>query len=216
MKLGPQVAVAGGSRLFNKRVKAPAKYLKMRRERIQSMIDPYIAGVFFGDGTTYKRKDGTYCVWIDQVERNKRVLELGVMPRIRKMGLKAHLYQYYVKRDRTTKWRVLVYSKDFYIAIRNMFARITEYFSKLSDEEAVEFIAGLFDAEGTKTDRIVIYNQNLKLLNLIRERLEKLGIRNVYVYKFASVYGLQIYRKKFVKKFLEKVPSIRLKARLPG
>ena len=180
------------------------------------MIDPYIAGVFFGDGTTYKRKDGACCVWIDQTERNKKVLENGVMPRIKKMNIKAHLYRYYAKSDHTVKWRVLVYSKDFYMAIRNIAARVTEYFSELSDMEAIEFIAGLFDAEGTKTDRIVIYNRNLKLLNLIKERLEKLGIQNIYVYKFASVYGLQIYRKRSVKKFLERIPSTRLKARLPG
>ena len=179
-------------------------------------IDPYIAGVFFGDGTTHKRKDGAYCVWIDQTDKNKIVLESEVIPRLRKMKFKTYFYSYYAKADYAVKWRVLIYSKELYLAMRNMFQRIAQYFSALSDEDAVQFIAGLFDAEGTRTDRIVIYNQNLELLEQIKHRLENSNVHNCQIYRFGPIHGLQIYRKNSVKKFCELIPSCRLKVRLSG
>ena len=178
--------------------------------------DSYIVGVFFGDGTTYKSNHGAYCVWIDQTDKNKAVLECEVIPRLKKMRLKIYFYSYYAKADHVLKWRVLAYSKELYTTMRSTFKRITEYFNGLSDEDAIQFIAGLSDAEGTRTDRIVIYNQNLKLLELVKQKLENLGVQNSHIYKFGSVYGLQIYRKRYVKKFLDLIPSRRLKVRLSG
>ncbi|PUA32941.1 MAG: hypothetical protein B9J98_03390 [Candidatus Terraquivivens tikiterensis] len=179
-------------------------------------IDPYIVGIFFGDGVTYKTKHGAYCVWIDQKDKNKGILESEVIPRLKKMGLKVYFYSYYAKADRTLKWRVLTYSKELYMAIRSISRRIAEYFSTLSDKDATQFIAGFFDAEGTKTDRIVIYNQNLELLKIVKQRLINLSIQNPHIYRFGSIYGLQIYCKRSVKKFLELIPSCRLKVRLSG
>lgn len=100
--------------------------------------------------------------------------------------------------------------------MREIFQKITEYFNVLSDEDAVQFIAGLFDAEGTKTDKIVIYNQNFTLLKLVKQRLEDFGVKDSHIYTFGSVYGLQVYRKNSVKKFSEIIPSCRLKVRLSG
>ena len=179
-------------------------------------VDPYIVGVFFGDGSTYKSNRGAYCVWIDQTEKNKAVLECEVVPRLKKMGFKVYFYSYYAKADHVFKWRVLTYSKELYTMMRSTFKDITGYFNLLSDGDAIQFIAGFSDAEGTRTDRIVIYNQNLKLLELIKRRLENLGVQNSHIYKFGSVYGLQIYRKRSVKKFLDLIPSRRLKVCLSG
>jgi len=179
-------------------------------------VDPYIAGLFFGDGCIYKRKDGTYRVWIDQADKNKEVLKHEAIPRLIRMQVKTHFYSYYSRKDGVMKWRILLYSKELYMVMREVFQKITEYFESLPDMEARQFIAGLFDAEGTKTDRIVIYNRNVDLLRLIKQKLEDFGIKNSYTYSFGPIYGLQIYRKSSVKKFLEVIPSYRLKAYLPG
>ena len=179
-------------------------------------VDPYIAGIFFGDGCIYKRKDGAYCAWIDQADKNKVVLEREVIPRLTRMQLKPHFYRYHVAKGNVVKWRVLVYSKEFYMVMDEILRKATEYFKELSDMEATQFIAGLFDAEGTKTDRIVIYNRDINILSMVKWRLENLGIKNSHIYSFGSIYGLQIYRKPSVKKFLEIIPSCRLKAHLPG
>jgi hypothetical protein len=179
-------------------------------------IHPYLVGVLFGDGTSYKGIQGAYAVWIDQTDRNRAILESEVVPRFRRMGFRVYFYKYYARSDRTFKWRALVYSKELYTTIRETTGRITEYFNSLSDKDARRFIAGFFDAEGTMTDRIVMYNQHLRLLQAMKTRLGNLGVRYAYIYRFGSVYGLQIYRKESQRRFLELVPSHRLKVYLPG
>ena len=179
-------------------------------------IHPYLVGVLFGDGTSYRGIHGAYAVWIDQTERNKAILESEVVPRLRRMGFRVHFYRYYARSDRTFKWRALVYSKELYTAVRETTRRITEYFGSLHDKDARQFIAGFFDAEGTVTDRIVIYDRNLGLLRAVERRLASLGVQYAHIYRFGSVFGLQIYRKESQRRFLELVPSRRLKVYLPG
>ena len=72
------------------------------------------------------------------------------------------------------------------------------------------YLAGLFDAEGTITDRLVFYNKNKELLDMVKERLDALGIKS-NLYKFGKVYGIQLYRKEYVAKFRALIPSFRLK-----
>lgn len=86
-----------------------------------------------------------------------------------------------------------------------------KYVEQLSDDELKGFVAGLFDAEGTITDRLV-YNGNKELHVMIKERLDLIGIKS-NLYKFGKVYGLQLYRKKYVEKFRMLIPSFRLKVR---
>ncbi|TMI08356.1 hypothetical protein E6H34_05490 [Candidatus Bathyarchaeota archaeon] len=76
-------------------------------------------------------------------------------------------------------------------------------------------LAGFFDAEGTHTDRLVIYNKNRKLLASIQRRLQEIGISG-HVYRYGVVHGIQIYRKLDVEKFRRLIPSYRLKARVAG
>ena len=84
------------------------------------------------------------------------VLEIKVVPRLKRMGLKVLFYSYYAKSDHVWKWCALVYSKELYTAVQKLTEKVAKYFDSLQDEDAKQFIAGLFDAEGTKTDRIVI------------------------------------------------------------
>ena len=85
----------------------------------------------------------------------------------------------------------------------------------MNDNDIRHFIAGFFDAESTKTDRLVIYNKNREMLTVVQVRLEKMGIPS-QLYKYGVVYGIQIYRKRDVEKFCRLIPAYRLKARSAG
>ena len=182
---------------------------------IERRNEAYIMGLFYGDGTTYKTKKGAYQVWIDQSDKNKDILEYVAIPKLRLMNGKLFFYQFIDRRHRLKKWRLALYSKTFFDRLRKVKQDPLGYLKTLNDDEVRYFIAGLFDAEGTKTDRLVIYNRNLELLQEIGRRLSNFDIHSK-IYKFGSIYGLQIHRKNSVKIFLEIIPSYRLTASSPG
>ena len=172
-------------------------------------IDPYLVGVLYGDGSISKRKDGAYAVWIDQVKRNRDIIE-RVKSQFKQLGLKVFAYRYYAKADHTFKYRALVYSKKLFLELRKIFKDISNYTKKLAAGAVKSFIAGFLDAEGTVTDRVVIYNKNLELLQTIQDRLTRMDIPNVYIYKFGVVEGLQIYRMNSLRKLVKEIPSVKL------
>jgi hypothetical protein len=152
-------------------------------------------------------------VWVDQAEKNRDIFEKGVLPRFERLGPKVYSYRYYAKKDKTFKLRALVYSKELYTELRKIFRDIKSYIDSLSDGEVKKFIAGVMDAEGTVTDRVVIYNKNTRLLRFIQERLDKLGITDSHIYKFGVVHGLQIYRRASLKRLVGEIPSVKLRLR---
>ena len=176
-------------------------------------IDPYLVGFLRGDGSTSKRKDGAYAVWVDQAEKNRDIFEQGVLPRFERLGPKVYSYRYYAKEDKTYKLRALVYSKELYTKLRKIFHDIKSYIDSLSDNHVKQFIAGLIDAEGTVTDRVIIYNKNTRLLRLVQQQLDKLGVKNSHIYKFGVVHGLQIYRRASLKSLVGEIPSVKLRSR---
>ena len=175
-------------------------------------VDPYLVGVIFGDGSLSKRKDGAYAVWVDQAEKNRHIFQQGILPRFNSLGLKVHAYRYYAKRDGTYKHRALVYSKELYLQLRKTFREIGAYLDQLSDKDARLCIAGVMDAEGTVTDRIVIYNKNVTLLKSIQRKLNELGIADSRIYKFGVVHGLQIYRRRSLKRLVGEIPAVKLQS----
>ena len=175
-------------------------------------MDPYLVGMIRGDGSISKRKDGAYAVWVDQAEKNRTVFEQGILPRFQRLGPKVYSYRYYAKHDKTYKHRALVYSKELYTHLRSTFRNIETYIDQLSDDDAKTFIAGVMDAEGTVTDRIVIYNKNTSLLKSIQKKLNELGITDSHMYKFGVVHGLQIYRRASLKKFVGEIPAVKLRS----
>lgn len=70
----------------------------------------------------------------------------------------------------------MTYSKNLYLKLEKIQKGPIKYFEKLSRKEKMKFIGGLFDAETTVTDRLVIYNSNKKLLRAFKRFLEELGI----------------------------------------
>ena len=175
-------------------------------------LDPYLVGMIRGDGSISKRKDGAHAVWVDQAEKNQIIFERGILPRFKRLGPKVHSYRYYAKQDRTHKYRVLVYSKELYTELRNTFRDIGAYINQLSDEDVKQFIAGVMDAEGTVTDRVVIYNKDEQLLESIQNRLNQLGIPDSHIYKFGVVHGLQIYRRASLKSLVGEIPAVKLQS----
>ncbi len=152
-------------------------------------------------------------MWVDQAEKNRDIFEQGVLPRFERLGPKVYSYRYYAKKDKTYKLRALVYSKELYTELREIFRDMESYIDQLSDNEVKQFIAGMMDAEGTVTDRVVIYNKDTKLLQLIQRSLDRLGVTNSHIYKFGVVHGLQIYRRASLKRLVGEIPSVRLRSR---
>ena len=176
-------------------------------------IDAYLVGMIYGDGSVSKRKDGAYAVWVDQAQKNYDIFSKGVLPRFKRLGPKVYSYRYYAKRDRTYKHRALVYSKQLYTELREIFRDIGGYLNQLSDDDSKRFIAGILDAEGTVTDRIVIYNKNTKLLEAIQNKLSALGISDSHIYKYGVVHGLQIYRRASLKSLVGEIHAVKLRSR---
>ena len=68
------------------------------------------------------------------------------------------------------------------------------------------------DAEGTVTDRVVIYNKDIELLKSIQKKLNELGITGSHIYKFGVIHGLQIYRRQSLKIFVGEIPAVKLQS----
>lgn len=169
-------------------------------------MDAWLAGVLIGDGTCHYGKNKAYAVWIDQHDRNSKVLD-RVQQKLQLSGFK--IYRYNVPDN---KARVLTYSKILFIEFQSIRKNSAKFFSSLNKKDKKEFIAGFFDAEGTVTDRIVIYNSDIQLLKVIQKFLQQVGIPS-FIYKFGKIHGLQVYRKIHQEIFLKEIHAIRLSRR---
>lgn len=164
----------------------------------------YMAGLLFGDGVAHHNKrNRSYAIWIDQHKKNIDIIEKA------KQEFSDEGTKFYCYKVPDNKIRVLAYSKEKFLELKEIKKNPIKFFKKLSEKQKREFIAGLFDAEGTFTDRLVIYNKNRKLLKEIKKFIENLGIVS-YIYKFPKVFGLQIYRKIHVQIFIQKIKSVKL------
>jgi hypothetical protein len=167
-------------------------------------MSSYLAGLLFGDGTSHLAKNGAYAVWIDQHERNNEMIERAVRE-LKKMNLNVHHYGFLNKK------RAMVYSKALFQEFRKMRESPAEFFNNLSEKKKFGFISGFFDAEGTATDRLVVYNGDLKILEEIKKFLTKNSIFG-HIYKYGKVYGIQIYRRDSIRKLKKKTNSIKIKS----
>lgn len=169
-------------------------------------MDSYVAGMLYGDGTQFKGKNRAYAVWVDQHVRNNDIAEFFAN-KLRNLKFNVHAYGFTF--GPTNMKRVLVYSKDLFQEFAKLKKDSVKFFKKLDDREKSEFIGGFFDAEGTVTDRLVVYNQDLLLLKAIKKFLQLKGIKS-YIYRFGKIHGVQIYRKSDISKFRKLVSCIKL------
>src|SRR3989344_4238334 len=153
-------------------------------------MDSYIAGMLYGDGTKFLGKNRAYAVTVDQHIKNKGISDF-LKKKLKESEFNVHDYDF--KFGKTHMRRIMVYSKKLFIEFEDM----------------RNFIGGLFDAEGTITDRLVVYNMDLKLLKAIQKFLKQKKILS-YIYRFGKVYGVQIYKKEDVKKFRKLINCVKL------
>jgi len=173
------------------------------------IMNTYLLGLLAGDGARYLGKKGRYMVWIDQQVKNLKILEKAKQI-LEALGLNVFFYAV-----PGNKKRVLVYSKKLFEEFSRMMENLPDFFNSLTEDGKKEFIAGFLDAEGTITDRIVIYNKNRKLLESIKGFLTKLGVKS-YIYQFGKVFGLQIYKRESIAILKKEIKgSIKLSP-LPG
>lgn len=166
-------------------------------------MDEYLAGLLYGDGTMNRGKNRAFAVWIDQINRNKEIAEEATK-KFKKMGLNVHQYGF------LDKTRSLVYSKALYLEFESIRKSAVDYFNGLTEMGRWNFISGFFDAEGTVTDRVVIYNGDLELLKAISEFLKSKGIV-CYIYKYGKIFGVQIYQKSSIEIFKKNIHGIKIR-----
>jgi len=174
-------------------------------------MEEYGLGLLFGDGVAHRNiRNRSYAIWIDQHEKNLDILE-----ELERIFIKEKIkfYKYKVPEN---KIRIYSCSKERYLILKEVKENVVDYFKKLNIRGKKKFIAGFFDAEGTVTDRLVVYNKNKKLLEEMKKFLETLDVIG-HIYKFPKVFGLQIYRKHHVHMFKKHINSVKLsRAIQPG
>lgn len=168
----------------------------------------YLIGLLVGDGALHKRKNGAYAVWIDQHTKNIKIFRKAVSI------FNSLKYKTYVYNVPDNKIRVLTYCKELFEQLKEIRENHVNFFEKLSASEKKKFIGGFFDAEGTVTDRLVVYNKNKKLLEAIKKFLEQMGIV-CYIYKYGKVFGIQIYREDSIRIFLKEIKCIKTEIKTP-
>ena len=171
-------------------------------------MNPYLVGLLFGDGTSHHgKKNQAFAVWIDQHLKNEDIAEKA-REEFEKLGLNVHYYPH-----TQNKIRAMVYSKQLFNEFKEIRENTISYFNKLKPKDKFEFISGFFDAEGTVTDRIVLYNGNIDLLiaiqRFIAARINVVG----RVYRYGKIHGMQIYKREHIKKFIKHTNSIKLSIR---
>lgn len=168
------------------------------------MMDPYLAGVLFGDGTLFRGKNRAYAVWIDQKETNGRIIEKCI-EKFEERKLNVHAYGFLDKK------RALVYSKKLYLEFMELRKNPVKFFNAQNQKRKFQFISGFFDAEGTVTDRLVLYNSHIKLLKAIQRFFVNLGL-NAYIYRYGKIHGIQVYRKRDVAFLKRRLNCVKLRS----
>ena len=162
--------------------------------------------MLYGDGTKFLGKNRAYAVTVDQHIKNKDISDF-LKKKLKESEFNVHDYDF--KFGKTHMRRIMVYSKKLFIEFENMRKNSVRFFVNLSSKDKRNFIGGFFDAEGTITDRLVVYNMDLKLLKAIQKFLKQKKILS-YIYRFGKVYGVQIYKKEDVKKFRKLINCVKL------
>jgi|SRR3989344_3210283 len=196
----------------------------------------YILGALFGDGCIYYWK-GIYQVKIygEKEFISKCATKLSLCL---KKKINGYFYKSYFNKHGTDLWYIQTGHKKLF----NLFKSVRTNFDEVLDlikegdykENSLHFIEGFFDAEGCvkiikEPVRIIpkicldICCTNFEVLELVRKLLlEHLGIEARYsiqepkpIWKSnnkKTVYHLRIYRKEYIRKFLENINTTKLKS----
>jgi intein-encoded DNA endonuclease-like protein len=107
---------------------------------------------------------------------------------LKKIGLRPHITFH---RSKNPTWRdayeVYAYSESFYDWYTKLTLDDIKKIVKSSKEHMIEFIRGIYESEGSITERKgypllrVISNANLKLVELVKEIVEELGFQTTLI-----------------------------------
>ncbi len=163
-------------------------------------MEPLSKGFIFGaceDGTLYYRKDrNQYTIEFEQ--KVKKWLEVIRESISEVYGKKANL-----RKTNKGYFRLIVYSKDIFNDIKE-FRNDYEKLLLGSSSFRIDFLRGIFDAEGTvhkERFQIRVSSNKQKVINSIKENLECLGIKTGKIHKDVAVYVLPLYGRENLRVF---------------
>ena len=197
----------------------------------------YILGAMLGDGCIYYWKKSRDCqvkIYGEKEFIEKCATKLSICL---KKKINGYYYKSYYKRFGGDLWFINISHKKLFILFKNIRNNLNSIFDLIAKgnykENCLFFIEGFFDAEGCvkiikekvrKTPKICldITNTNFRLLELIRRSLEdKLKIEARYSNQKAflgkdgswrqKIYHLRIYKKEYIRRFLNNISTIKLK-----
>ena len=189
----------------------------------------YVLGALLGDGCTYDWKNYRYTILVGDEKFTKKYSEK--LANCSDKKAKA-----YIDRSKNI-WFVRINNFELYALfkkIRNDINYLQQLIEQNGKNAALLFIEGFFDAEGCvkiikekvrKTPKICpdITNTNFEFLEIVRKLLKqhldidaKYSSQEAFIGKDGSprqkIYHLRIYKKEYVKRFLENINTTKLKA----
>ena len=142
---------------------------------------------------------------VEFYQKNRRWLHGEVAKRLKRLGFNPKIRRY--KRD---YYRIVVYSKDLYTVLSDARKRLYMLLngSSLEDERVLNYIQGLFDSDGAvhkKLARITLWSKDEKKLKVVKQILERAGMKCGKLIRSRHVYGLPLYGKANILVFAEKI-----------
>jgi len=211
----------------------------MKSKKIEFKEDLfYILGALLGDGCFYYwKKKGNYMINLvgerEFTEKYAHKINLCLNKKVKGCFYKSKYLKIGCK-----VWFVNIVHKELFILFKDIKNDLNNLIILIEKENykenSLQFIEGFFDAEGCikiirepvrKIPKICldICNTDQRPLELIRRLLKEIlniearySIQNSYIgingHKRKAQYHLRIYRKEYIKKFLDNISTIKLKA----
>ncbi|RLG85142.1 MAG: hypothetical protein DRO39_06330 [Thermoprotei archaeon] len=144
----------------------------------------YIVGVLMGDGSVYVDKKGSYRI---ELQVRSEEFAKAFAQALKAIGLKPRVWgPYKPYTGKKPRYEVVAHSKEFVEWYRSL---TIEKLEKLLEDDKlfISFLRGFYESDGSlcwksKYKILAIYNNNLRLLEFIKRRLEALGFRKVRIY----------------------------------
>lgn len=180
----------------------------------------YILGVMLGDGCAYYNKHIGYMIGLSVTAKE---FAKSFMSALKKIGLNPSIRfvnpPSWRRQGRKPQWRVVCSNIRFYKWLKGLTLTDVKEIVLLSKENIRAFIRGFYESEGSHfygeivsnyqytywVHRITIVNKERKLLKLVRDGLNQLGVKaHLYgPYGQSKMYRINIFKWDMATRFLE-------------